>query len=156
MDESVINGANLFFPGQFGIDPGFMAGANKNQWLLGLVNSAPYVRSTRFPVNLWLTGSSIALLWRAELLVDRTSEPLPWPSRHNLRDHDLVVPGLHLADGDEFLGTPLRCTLRARARYRPELGYRPCFRCGVCTVSHPGKPRRHVVRSNISCSSSPF
>lgn len=44
MDESVINGANLFFPAQFGIDPGQGAGANRNQWLLGLVNSAPYVR----------------------------------------------------------------------------------------------------------------
>ena len=45
MDESVINGANLFFPGQFGIDPGFMTGGStRNQWLLGLVNSAPYVR----------------------------------------------------------------------------------------------------------------
>ena len=43
MDESVINGANLFFPKQFGIDPGLSNGANKNQWLVGLVNSAPYV-----------------------------------------------------------------------------------------------------------------
>lgn len=44
MDESVINGANLYFPSQFGIDPGLSSGANKNQWILGLVNSAPYVR----------------------------------------------------------------------------------------------------------------
>ncbi|GJE88506.1 sugar porter family MFS transporter [Phanerochaete sordida] len=45
MDESVINGANLFFPRQFGIDPGTMGGSgtNRNQWLLGLVNSAPYL-----------------------------------------------------------------------------------------------------------------
>jgi hypothetical protein len=45
MDESVINGANLFFAPQFGLnqdnsDPN----AGRNQWLLGLVNSAPYVR----------------------------------------------------------------------------------------------------------------
>lgn len=46
MDESVINGANLFFPVQFGIDPG-MGGMNKNQWLVGLVNSAPYVRTSQ-------------------------------------------------------------------------------------------------------------
>lgn len=43
MDESVINGANLFFPGQFGINP---AVSSRNSWLLGLVNAAPYVRST--------------------------------------------------------------------------------------------------------------
>ncbi|KAJ3881778.1 MFS sugar transporter [Lentinula edodes] len=42
MDESVINGANLFFATQFGID--VKANDNgKNQWLLGLVNSAPYL-----------------------------------------------------------------------------------------------------------------
>lgn len=42
MDESVINGANLFFAGQFGI-PQTGPDASRNQWLLGLVNSAPYV-----------------------------------------------------------------------------------------------------------------
>lgn len=46
MDESVINGANLFFAPQFGIDPNASDGnAGRNQWLLGLVNSAPYVSS---------------------------------------------------------------------------------------------------------------
>ena len=45
MDESVINGANLFYAPQFGIDPNATDGnAGRNQWLLGLVNSAPYVR----------------------------------------------------------------------------------------------------------------
>ncbi|RDB25309.1 DDB1- and CUL4-associated factor 7 [Hypsizygus marmoreus] len=41
MDESVINGANLFFAPQFGIDPK-TGDQSRNQWLLGLVNSAPY------------------------------------------------------------------------------------------------------------------
>ncbi|KAM5545339.1 hypothetical protein V8D89_000952 [Ganoderma adspersum] len=60
MDESVINGANLFFPAQFGIDPGPGTGANKNQWLLGLVNSAPYLCCSVLgcwltdPLNQWL------------------------------------------------------------------------------------------------------
>ena len=40
MDETVINGANIFFADQFGIDPSV---SGRNQWLLGLVNSAPYV-----------------------------------------------------------------------------------------------------------------
>jgi len=39
MDEAVINGANLFFAPQFHIS----GDSGKNQWLLGLVNSAPYV-----------------------------------------------------------------------------------------------------------------
>src|SRR5258707_809952 len=50
MDESVINGAQLFFPQQFGIatntsvQPGLTQNEiNKNEWLLGLVTGAPYV-----------------------------------------------------------------------------------------------------------------
>ena len=44
MDEAVINGANLFFANQFGI--GTDGDQSRNQWLLGLVNSAPYVSRT--------------------------------------------------------------------------------------------------------------
>ncbi|KAF9264194.1 hypothetical protein L218DRAFT_926497 [Marasmius fiardii PR-910] len=40
MDEAVINGANIFFAGQFGIDPNE---SGRNQWIFGLVNSAPYL-----------------------------------------------------------------------------------------------------------------
>lgn len=49
MDETVVNGAQLFFPQQFGIstDPavaGSASKANQNEWILGLVTGAPYVR----------------------------------------------------------------------------------------------------------------
>lgn len=48
MDESVVNGAQLFFPDQFGISTnntiaGSASKAENNQWLLGLVTGAPYV-----------------------------------------------------------------------------------------------------------------
>lgn len=39
MDESVTNGANLFWPAALGIG----ADTERNSWLLGLVNSAPYL-----------------------------------------------------------------------------------------------------------------
>ncbi|KAF8736151.1 hypothetical protein AX14_000792 [Amanita brunnescens Koide BX004] len=51
MDETVINGANLFFANQFGIDP---SASSRNQWLLGLVNSAPYLCCA--VIGCWLTG----------------------------------------------------------------------------------------------------
>ncbi|RDX52241.1 hypothetical protein OH76DRAFT_1400584 [Lentinus brumalis] len=60
MDESVINGANLFFPSQFGIQPAPGAGASREQWLVGLVNSAPYLCCGVLgcwltePLNRWL------------------------------------------------------------------------------------------------------
>ena len=73
MDESVINGANLYFPKQFGIDPGSGSnGMNRNQWLVGLVNSAPYVRSlyAHIPSIKLLTLPPAAVLRYPRLLAD--------------------------------------------------------------------------------------
>ncbi|TCD65600.1 hypothetical protein EIP91_002447 [Steccherinum ochraceum] len=53
MDESVINGANLFFADQFGISQ-HTGNTSRNQWLLGLVNSAPYLCCGL--VSCWLTA----------------------------------------------------------------------------------------------------
>ncbi|KAH9961498.1 hypothetical protein BC827DRAFT_1131587 [Russula dissimulans] len=52
MDEAVINGANLFYAPQFHIDPN-SGNRGKNQWLLGLVNSAPYLCCAI--IGCWLT-----------------------------------------------------------------------------------------------------
>ncbi|KAL4252611.1 major facilitator superfamily protein [Abortiporus biennis] len=54
MDESVINGANLFFAPQFGLDINDGPNASRNQWLLGLVNSAPYLCCG--VISCWLTA----------------------------------------------------------------------------------------------------
>ncbi|KAI0696769.1 hypothetical protein C8T65DRAFT_583196 [Cerioporus squamosus] len=53
MDESVINGANLFFPSQFDIEPAPGSGASREQWLIGLVNAAPSLCSG--VLGCWLT-----------------------------------------------------------------------------------------------------
>ncbi|BGP56301.1 hypothetical protein JCM8202v2_003916 [Rhodotorula sphaerocarpa] len=64
MDESVINGANLFYPTQFGIG----ASTRHDTLLVGLVNSAPYLCSAVFscwltyPLNRWL-GRRGAIFW---------------------------------------------------------------------------------------------
>ncbi|KAJ7594734.1 hypothetical protein C8J56DRAFT_927513 [Mycena floridula] len=52
MDETVINGANLFFAAQFNIDPN-SGDTGRNQWLLGLVNAAPYLCCA--VLGCWLT-----------------------------------------------------------------------------------------------------
>ncbi|OXB38861.1 hypothetical protein LQV05_004016 [Cryptococcus neoformans] len=56
MDESVISGAQLFYPEQFGIgstnpDPRY---ANNHEWLEGLVNGAPYLCCA--VLGCWLTA----------------------------------------------------------------------------------------------------
>ncbi|TFY77670.1 hypothetical protein EWM64_g6345 [Hericium alpestre] len=59
MDESAINGANLFFADQFNIPQEGTPDAGRNQWLLGLVNGAPYLCCAFFgcwctePLNKW-------------------------------------------------------------------------------------------------------
>lgn len=73
MDESVTNGANLFWAPQFGL----LTGANdpgheKNEWLLGLVNGAPYLACAVLgcwltaPLNNWL-GRRGTIFWTATL-----------------------------------------------------------------------------------------
>ncbi|ELU45113.1 proton myo-inositol cotransporter [Rhizoctonia solani AG-1 IA] len=52
MDETVINGANLFWPRQFGLFPD-EPGRGRDQWLLGLVASAPYLCCA--VLGCWLT-----------------------------------------------------------------------------------------------------
>lgn len=62
MDETVINGANLFFAPQFGIDINTTDGsAGRNQWLLGLVNSAPYLCCA--VLGCWLTDPVRNISW---------------------------------------------------------------------------------------------
>lgn len=39
MDETVVNGAQIFYKREFGIDSGSM----RHSWLTGLTNSAPYL-----------------------------------------------------------------------------------------------------------------
>ncbi|KAJ8696572.1 hypothetical protein PTI98_006432 [Pleurotus ostreatus] len=54
MDETVVNGAQLFYASQFHIDPSVGGAAGgRNQWLLGLVNSAPYLCCA--VLGCWLT-----------------------------------------------------------------------------------------------------
>jgi len=78
MDETVINGAQLFYPPQFGIPQSGVA--DRNSWLLGLVNSAPYLCCAFFgcwltdPLNNWFgrrgaifitaTVSALACFWQ--------------------------------------------------------------------------------------------
>ncbi|OBZ72712.1 hypothetical protein A0H81_08055 [Grifola frondosa] len=75
MDQSAINGANLFFASQFGIDPS-MGDTGRNQWLFGLVNSAPYVSENPTYPQVYLTISPIlsALLWPLQLLAIHSNE----------------------------------------------------------------------------------
>ncbi|KAG8686806.1 hypothetical protein FRC11_008342 [Ceratobasidium sp. 423] len=61
MDETVINGANLFWPKQFGLDPD-NPNKGRDQWLLGLVASAPYLCCAI--LGCWLTDPMNRLFGR--------------------------------------------------------------------------------------------
>ncbi|KAG7713583.1 hypothetical protein KL913_004923 [Ogataea haglerorum] len=49
MDETVINGAQLYYPKEFGIDKG----TDRDTWLVGLVNCAPYLCCST--ISCWMT-----------------------------------------------------------------------------------------------------
>ncbi|KAF5361194.1 hypothetical protein D9758_009026 [Tetrapyrgos nigripes] len=62
-DQTGSNGANLSFPKEFGIDdtPG-APNASRNQWLVGVINSAPYLACAA--IGCWLTDPLNNLLGR--------------------------------------------------------------------------------------------
>ncbi|GAA5876468.1 hypothetical protein JCM3774_003785 [Rhodotorula dairenensis] len=64
MDESVTNGANLFWVPQFGLGPvpGDEAASNRNEWLFGLIAGAPYLCCA--VLGCWLTAPLNNLLGR--------------------------------------------------------------------------------------------
>ncbi|BGO92527.1 hypothetical protein NBRC10512_000444 [Rhodotorula toruloides] len=63
MDESVINGANLFLGPQLGLNTSRGSpDAGKNQWILGLVNGAPYLCCA--VLGCWLTAPVNKVLGR--------------------------------------------------------------------------------------------
>ncbi|GAA6016986.1 hypothetical protein JCM11491_006120 [Sporobolomyces phaffii] len=80
MDESVTNGANLFWPQDLGLDTSG-PNASRDQWLLGLVNGSPYLCCAVLgcwltaPLNNWLgrrgtifltaTLSALTCIWMA-------------------------------------------------------------------------------------------
>lgn len=59
MDETVVNGAQIFYSKQFGIDD---PNSSRDSWLLGLVNSAPYLCCAL--IGCWLTDPLNNLLGR--------------------------------------------------------------------------------------------
>jgi hypothetical protein len=74
MDEAVINGANLFYAPQFHIDSN-SGNASRNEWILGLVNSAPYVRPVlQIHRHSNLLTIVVALLRHTWLLAHRTPQ----------------------------------------------------------------------------------
>lgn len=127
----MINGANLFFPKQFGIQPDpSKHGAGRNEWLLGLVNSAPYVCPFPFPlVRGELTVWYFSVMLRcAGLLADIAAQLLPRQTGNDLRHCDHLLRHMHLAGRYELVAASLCRSFRPRSRNRTQECYRPSFR----------------------------
>ncbi|CAK5263294.1 unnamed protein product [Mycena citricolor] len=62
MDETVINGAQIIYPSQFGIG----SGSQHDSWLVGLVNSAPYLCCA--VISCWLTDPLNKMLGRKKTI----------------------------------------------------------------------------------------
>lgn len=78
MDQAAVNGAQVFYFDEFGIE---------GEWMQGLINGAPYLCSAL--IGCWVSFRSMMLdgepsQLTALLLVQRPSEQDWWPSLHNL------------------------------------------------------------------------
>ena len=125
MDEAVINGANLFYAPQFHIDPN-SGNKSQNQWLLGLVNSAPYV-CTRYinPFDTSLLTFLGAVLCHPWLLAHRPSQQTSGSAGHHLRLRSFLVPYLHLAKCYQFMASSFCCSLCPWVRRRSQVLHSP-------------------------------
>ena len=61
MDETVVNGAQLFYTVEFHLEPPYMSQSTAS-WLTGLINSAPYLACA--VLGCWLTAPLNALMGR--------------------------------------------------------------------------------------------
>jgi hypothetical protein len=61
MDETVVNGAQLFYTVEFNLQPPYMS-ESQASWLTGLINSAPYLACA--VLGCWLTGPLNSLMGR--------------------------------------------------------------------------------------------
>lgn len=147
MDEAVINGANLFFADQFGIGTKSPGDAGRNQWLLGLVNAAPYVSlvfMTEASVD-FLLPIKVSLLCLCRMLAHGPTEPLLWSSWNHFHHRNLLFPHLYLARRHQLMGTPLRCTVLPWTRYWSEVRYRSRLCCRMCTSGHSWRSGHDVA-----------
>lgn len=120
--------ALLFWPDQFGL-PTTATAANgisaataaSNQWLVGLITAAPYVRplflSSR---NLLTLAVPAALLRCPRLLAHLASQLLPRPSRSNLPHRHHLILDRHLVRVNKHVVAPSDRTLCTRPWDRAE------------------------------------
>ena len=144
MDESVINGANLFFAPQFGIDPATSGG---NQWKLGLVNSAPYVgfRIRIFNIcPLSCILSPVVLRFHRVLALPSLERCVRTPRNH-FHSRRSLLPHLCLAGCHQLVATSIPGTIRPGVGNwtQEQHGARICGR--MRTSCHPRCARDDVV-----------
>jgi hypothetical protein len=142
MDESVINGANLFFAPQFGIDP---ATSGSNQWKLGLVNSAPYVGFHILCFSPLMHIPSPVVLRFHRVLALPSPERCARAPRDHFHSRRSLLPHLCLAGCYQLVATSIPRTIRAGVGNRTEEqhGARICGR--MRTSCHPRCARDDVV-----------
>ena len=112
MDQTVVNGAQIFFGPQFGIDPN----SNRGSWLLGLVNSAPYVMNEVFTPSrelLMLLIRLSVMLCLYRMLAHGTTERTSRSPRSDLRYRNHFLVGVFLARGDQLVASSIRRSICA-------------------------------------------
>jgi hypothetical protein len=134
MDETVVNGAQLFYPEQFGIG----SKSTHDALIVGCKQSA---RGTLQSLTSYSPCShqlrAVPLLCCPRLLVDGSVESMARSSRSHLCHRTGFIPRLHMAGRHKLVAAPVGRSIRSRPWYRPQERNCPCVCCGVCPRAHP-------------------
>jgi hypothetical protein len=118
-DETVVNGAQIFYGKEFGID----GKDERSTWLLGLTNSAPYLCCALIGPLTFLEP----LLTMADdpyrMLDDYSLQQLVWTSRNHLLDLHNFCRRLHLARLRKLVVAHVYRSVRLRDWDRSEICY---------------------------------
>ena len=119
MDETVVNGAQLYYAEEFGLQPPNMS-QSQASWIVGLINSSPYLASA--VLGCWLTEPLNNLMGRRGVIFLScfvAGGTTSLESSHFSR--------LNLGGTGEFVGQLVHCTFRPRSWDRFQINHCSCL-----------------------------
>src|SRR5579859_6616016 len=137
MDETVVNGAQIYYTEEFGLQPPQMS-ESQASWIVGLVNSSPYLACA--VLGCWLTEPLNNIIGRRGVIFLScfVAAGTSIPQRSDLSR-------FHLGRCRELMGQPFHCTFCSGSRNRVEVHHRPRLHCGNLPSAHPWRSGHDVA-----------
>jgi len=141
MDETVVNGAQIYYAEEFGLQPPNMS-ESQASWIVGLINSSPYLACA--VLGCWLTGPLNNILGRRGVIFLSC-----FVAGGTAASNPSDCSRLHLGGCLKFLGQPLHCAFCAWSRDRIEVDNCSRLQCRNIACPHPRSTRYDVA--DVDC-----